>query len=197
MLTITTSRARLLTRSDDVNCAYCKAICQQQQQAQPRLEAEVELGSASSRPKSSPEKKTTSRGSLTYAARWCELHMLQSDLRRRRWSTAETAAEVELSSESSKPNPYQEKRQKNCKKKNQIIRRRFLHRFLIKKTHSNSLTDLKKKKKKKKHFVVMFSRASLRQRKPRKQLRVSYPPTRVNIPLVCIKIGLSKAHNVL
>ncbi len=71
MLTITTSRARLLTRSDDVNCAYCKAICEEQQQeeAQPQLEAEVEPGSASSRPKSSPEKKTTSRGSLTYAAR--------------------------------------------------------------------------------------------------------------------------------
>jgi hypothetical protein len=34
--------------------------------------------------KSSPEEKTTSRGSLTYAARGCELRMLQSDLRRRR-----------------------------------------------------------------------------------------------------------------
>jgi hypothetical protein len=55
------------------------------------------------------------------------------------------------------------------------------------------LTDLKRKK----HFVVMFSRASLRQRKPRKQLRVSWPPARVNIPLVYIRIGLLRAHNVL
>jgi hypothetical protein len=67
MLTITTSRARLLTRSDDVNFAYCKAICeeQQQQQAQPQLVAEVEPGSASSRPKSSPEKKNY-KSWLTY-----------------------------------------------------------------------------------------------------------------------------------
>ncbi len=177
MLTITTSRASLLTRSHDVNCAYCKAICeqqqQQQQQAQPQLVAEVEPGSASSRPKSSPEKKTTSRGSFTYAARWCELRMLQSDIRRRRWSTAETAAEVEPGSESSKPNPYQEKGQKNCKKKSECPPT-IPTQIFIKKTHSNSSTDLKKKmKKKKKHFVVMFSRASLRQRKPRKQLRVS------------------------
>jgi hypothetical protein len=59
MLTITTSRARLLTRSDDVNCAYCKAICEEQQQeeAQPQLVAEVEPSSASSRPNPVQKKK--------------------------------------------------------------------------------------------------------------------------------------------